>query len=364
MSNSDPIDITLLTEGSDGKSSWTLPTWGNIHSSRVFLLATYHEGFVVPLGTGFSISSIGMCFTATHVIDEAFPANKTKSRIGIDPQYKSSLSAQSANEEPIGALAVLSIPMSGRGPVRFGIPEMISIVEPTDIGVVSYGRVVPEQTQTLWDALPISPMLPKIGSTVYCLGYCDFDHSHKLSLEELHSCDRNIFEDKVRANFRITKGTVTDIYTDKYANSYGSGPCFRISCALRHGQSGGPVINSDGYVCGINMSATLDSSDDSCLASLLSPALGGNLMLPESLAVRYKTPKNVRIIDLMINDYIKSDDSMRDFAFFERGDQNVFIPMETMVVRHRKRGIDLPSVLEDIDIPDRIVSEFKDSSSD
>ena len=369
MTIADPVDIELLNRESGGAGSWTLPTWGNPLSDRVLLLCTYQDSLVIPVGTGFSISPIGMCATGVHVIDEAFPEYKSASRVGLDPRIKSSLGAARGGEQLAGCLAAISIPPPNSGPVKFGDPGMVAVVEPTDIGLISFSRAVPEQQSQQWEAFPISPMMPKIGSTVYCVGYCEFDSTSKLTTSELFSYDRQTIEQVLKANFRVTKGEVTHVYTQKYADGFGSGACFRVSCPLKHGQSGGPVFNSDGYVCGVNMSSTLDSPQDSSLVSALWEALGGVVKLPDIMVAnyaKYKIPQEVTLMSLIKNGCVISDGSEKHRIEISRNGQLAIMPPEAVVKLYQRTGMAIPDELEqlrDLDIPDGVFSNFAESIS-
>jgi hypothetical protein len=123
-------------------------------------------------------------------------------------------------------------------------------------------------------ALPVSLAVPRIGSRVRCVGYCDTkirEGNGRLKLEALRGRGPDDWGSYYHHRLRVVEGTVTEVFLQGFASSYASGACFAIDAAVEHGMSGGPVINEEGFVCGITWSAGM-IAEDASLISLLYPA--------------------------------------------------------------------------------------------
>lgn len=49
----------------------------------------------------------------------------------------------------------------------------------------------------------------------------------------------------------VAAGRVTNIFVERLARGFVEGPCFTIDVDVPHGLSGGPILRSDGAVCGV-----------------------------------------------------------------------------------------------------------------
>ena len=163
----------------------------------------------------------------------------------------------------------------------------------------------------------------------------------------MHEDDFNRMNSNEIANafphdFLVSEGEITDVYTQNYTDGYGEGPCFKVSCKLEHGQSGGPVINSDGYVCGINMGPALDS-DDSSLASCLWPCLGGKFRIPSKMYKKHEISEFISLNDLINNNFIETDDSIRNRVEEMDSEGNLKIyPVEAAIHFYEDDSVSLP----------------------
>lgn len=364
-----PVDVKKLDRVIGKNGVGVLPPWGHFLGGRIFPLVTYRKGIVVPVGTAFSISPIGLSITAVHVLDQAFasyggsgsrvPDPRINSTLGITPEH-------TKVSDPLMAISICSPKSTHSRVVKVGDSGTVVSIEPTDVGLISFQGSYPRNPKApFWDALPISPLMPKLGSKVYCLGYCQYDDEHQLAVDELLTFDRKIIQSKLRPTYRINSGIVTDIYTEKYGSGYTKGPCFRIASATEHGQSGGPVINSEGYVCGINTSGTLDRDLNASLASALWPALGGKFNLHMNVVKQHRVPHTVTLMDLIERRYVVCDNSLKDRVDYVRDGQRSVMPLEAAVKLYQKHGFELPnSVRSDFIIPEGIHSDFAESDQE
>ena len=114
-----------------------------------------------------------------------------------------------------------------------------------DLAVLKLGAATSKRTP-----LPLcSPTDDMVGSTIYAVGY--------LGLAE------NVFADATTtwgpSDVSVTSGSISRLLTTS-----GTGQMrLQIDCVIRHGNSGGPLVNEDGQVLGIAVSSVSDEEDSS-----------------------------------------------------------------------------------------------------
>ena len=123
---------------------------------------------------------------------------------------------------------------------------------------------------------PLSFDIPEIGEPVFSVGYADFDFPNEgieWSKIQDGTFDWRLYNHRL---FKI-EGIVKRIFTT-FSSGFLKGPCFMFSSKIKHAMSGGPIYNTNGYICGVNSAgATMFSEESMSLGSLLYP------MLPKSL---------------------------------------------------------------------------------
>lgn len=114
-----------------------------------------------------------------------------------------------------------------------------------DLAVLKLGAATSKRTP-----LPLcSPTDDMVGSTVYAVGY--------------PGLAENIFADATStwgpSDVSVTSGSISRLLTTS-----GTGQMrLQIDCVIRHGNSGGPLVNEDGQVLGIAVSSVSDEEDSS-----------------------------------------------------------------------------------------------------
>ena len=114
-----------------------------------------------------------------------------------------------------------------------------------DLAVLKLGAATSKRTP-----LPLcSPTDNMVGSTIYAVGY--------------PGLAENVFADATTtwgpSDVSVTSGSITQRSTVS-----GTGQMrLQIDCVIRHGNSGGPLVNEDGQVLGIAVSSVSDEEDSS-----------------------------------------------------------------------------------------------------
>lgn len=337
----------------DDRKTWTIPTWSHPLGRVVTPLFTKIDGRATPIGTGFCVFSGGMFLTAGHVLDELYKnslgslnGEQFISIAGEERRIRSLLgrSPEARNvAAPMMALSVRNDVNSSPPTFIFGESRFATAIEPTDIGIFSVdGTFTNADAPWRWETLPMSPNLPRPGDTVYCIGHHNYANSEYIDYEDFGSPDGQNIVKSLGHDFRVSMGKVTDVYVEKYVTGYADGPCFRINCPIEHGQSGGPVINSSGYVCGINMCGTLDNDDNACLAATIAPGLGGLTTIPESMSQREGLPREVSLAALMKSGRIATDGGLGNIAIHKRQGEDTYLPLEAAILFSDRDGTDVP----------------------
>ena len=114
-----------------------------------------------------------------------------------------------------------------------------------DLAVLKLGAATSKRTP-----LPLcSPTDNMVGSTIYAVGY--------------PGLAENVFADATTtwgpSDVSVTSGSISRLLT-----ASGTGQMrLQIDCVIRHGNSGGPLVNEDGQVLGIAVSSVSDEEDSS-----------------------------------------------------------------------------------------------------
>lgn len=150
-------------------------------------------------------------------------------------------------------------------------PGGTSVKKPTDI-VFGF-----PQLQQLFSYAPLKICfaVPRIGSKIICIGYAGTEvPGGGISIEEIRSGKIQDWFSCYKHSLRAVQGRVMQVFTQGFTEGYLRGGCFSIDCEVEPGQSGGPVFNEHGYVCGvISAGATNFFNKPASLVSLFFPTL-------------------------------------------------------------------------------------------
>ncbi|MCK6105457.1 serine protease [Brevundimonas sp. EYE_349] len=293
--------------------TWDLPPWGHVLSKGVLPLFIRIGPRLMPIGTAYWLGgNAPFVMTALHCIAEALRHEPRYERFLAAGNLPASLDLTNcafyvlhqddctADGGRITLIPLESVDAGPPGDVAFGFPRF-------------------EAGRTTW-ALPISFDPPRIGSTVWSLGYTDFEPKDGILLEDIQNGSFD-WAKHYRHRFVVTEGTVEEIFTQRFTAGFTNGPCFAFDNAIAHGQSGGPIITPDGRVVGLN-SATAENffNRPMSLGSMFFPLLLNGVRASvtmgapgASLTMKMRRP----LIEMVLQGAIKSDGSETHVAIHD-----------------------------------------------
>lgn len=230
---------------------------GNVWNFILVLGAIYKDK-VYPCGCA-NLIAPNLALTATHIFSEHFD------RISNEDKNSSTIEAYS-----VIACQILD---GGKKNLQYGVKTVIRYPsfkynEPIDIALLELEKIGKDDHDiSHWRKkkllLDINP--PKVGSEVKAYGYIDSKVNGSDILGDL----------EWRHKSRVGKGKVLKIHFPFRDKSGMPFPCFETSARFDPGMSGGPVINSNGNLCGIiSRGFNIPECDDISWASSLWPAMG------------------------------------------------------------------------------------------
>jgi len=303
--------ISIFEGRPDGAESWDLPPWGHKIGCGVFPLLIHLTDHLIPIGTAFCISRIGLVATATHNAREAIKCHPRGSRLLQMKDLPSNVELGNVS------LSVLHNWVSARDKLRINIwpLEGAQGAQPTDL---LFGFPNPQQ-EFPYLPLPVSLALPRIGSKVYCVGYRDTKIADaSLSLERIRKGDIDDWSSYYQHRLHVVEGAVTNVFTQEFSASYLRGACFSIDAEVASGMSGGPVFDEEGYVCGIiSATATQFFDHPASLVALLYPAMMTSIKLGFALGDRIRMNSTQPLRSLIQSGCIKTDGTETMVTFCE-----------------------------------------------
>jgi hypothetical protein len=299
--NGQPVSTDIEAAREPGRNTWEIPTWGHPLALGVYPLFVTRDRRLIPIGTAFCISKLGVSVTALHNISESFrrhwhgeflcqmdsiPAHYTFGDIGMAVFHHQVLPGAK---------------LSG----NIWSLESIDGVPPTDAGYI-----FPQFRGSFpYLPLPISFTVPRIGARVVCVGFSDLSApDNGLSLDDIE-CGRINLLDAYEHRFLAVEGRVTRIFTRRFTNGFVGGPCYTIDAEINQAMCGGPVFSENGYVCGfISAGATNFFGEPTSIISLLYPSLVMNIRFGGQIGpVRINS--NRRLIELIAQGAVTTDGS-------------------------------------------------------
>jgi hypothetical protein len=263
-----PVSTDIEAARQPGRSVWEIPAWGHPLALGVYPLFVTRERRILPIGTAFCISKLGVSVTALHNIRESF-----RRRLHDDSPYQmEGMPARYTFKDKGAGMAVFHHQVLSGHRLSGNIWNLESVdgALPTDAGFI-----MPQfQGRVPYLPLPVSFAVPRIGSRVVCAGFQELSVPDTgLSLDDIQ-CGRISLLDAYEHKLIAVEGRVTRIFTKRFTNEFIGGPCFTIDAEINHGMCGGPVFTENGYVCGLVSAAATDFfGEPASLVSLLYPSL-------------------------------------------------------------------------------------------
>jgi V8-like Glu-specific endopeptidase len=202
-------------------------------------IAGYKDGHWSLLGTGVLLAS-NIAITARHVVEGY-----------IDYYHNLSLEnfASKVNEQDRFSLWAMQYVNQSKNGALWSI-SAIYYAQITDIVFLQL-RSAPEEQEKI-GGVRIRVRAPKLGETVAAFGY---------------TCTEIVQHDKsttFHADGYTATGVVKAVYPDRRDSSSLNFPCFEVNARFDGGMSGGPVFDSEGYLCGLvckNLPPALDDPE-------------------------------------------------------------------------------------------------------
>lgn len=314
-----PVSTDIEATRRPGRGSWEIPAWGHPVPLGVYpFFVTSKRREILPVGTAFCMSTLGVSMTALHNIRDSV-RHYYKGRMIRNRESHT----DSRTMRDIG-MAIFHHQALPRGKLLGNICrlEIIEEASPTDVGYV-YPQF---QVGFPYLPLPLSFAVPRIGSRVICVGFGDLlVPDGGLSLDDVKYGRINLL-DEYEHKLLAVEGRVTRVFTQRFANGFVSGPCFTIDAEIPHGMSGGPVFSENGYVCGITSAgATHYFQVPTSIISLLYPLLVMNIRFGGHIgSVRIKS--NRQLIELISKGAVITDGSEKLVTIRTEGNEIILGP--------------------------------------
>ena len=158
------------------EGEWDIPLDGVSHHWTVPLVVMEEQG-ARRVGTAFHVGRLGHLLSARHCVDEALhPAHR-----GVD------LGPEARRVQLLSQLAVIRATDTSREQLRGLAVQTVTGPEPSDLVCLStiFQTELPQLT------LPMSFVLPDVGSTVRCFGFPD-PNGPKLFPDYLHAVEGSV----------------------------------------------------------------------------------------------------------------------------------------------------------------------------
>jgi hypothetical protein len=249
---------------------WEIPTWGHPLALGVYPLFITRNRHLIPVGTTFCMSKLGVSLTALHNVCES-----------VRRYWENDVQCQMDNRSARYTIKDFGMALFHHQVLpggklsgnlwRFGF---IDGTPPLDICYI----LSQFQGTFSYLPLPLSFAVPQIGSRVVCAGFSNSAVSDSgFSLDDMQSGRINLL-DAYEHKFFAIEGRVNRIFTQRFKNGFIGGPSYTIDTEIGHGMIGGPVFSESRYVCGIiSAGATNFFGEPASIISSLYPALGMNI---------------------------------------------------------------------------------------
>ena len=256
-------------------SSWTLPPWGHPLAAGIFPFCVRKHDRLRPIGTAFAFSRLGHLASAMHNVRDAWRDSYRGDALNALEELPESVHLTDIS------FAVLHQHVVEANTLQLNVWSLESCdgAPPSDL-VFGWPRF---QEHFPVMALPLSLAVPRIGEKLTCIGYGNMSFPKELiSVEDIARGDVSWMQG-TDLRLQATEGRVTEMFTHGLSKGFARGACVVLDCEVSPGQSGGPVVNEAGYVCGIvSATATNFFQRHTSVVGLLYPAYTSSLRMSAS----------------------------------------------------------------------------------
>lgn len=330
MDRSQGLDFGLDAFRTGEERTWELPAWGHPLSLGVFpLLVEESESELRTIGTAFNIGRAGILATAGHLlVEESLKRDRRGLRLLHEPWFPKSLELSEYGNHGLYILYSLAgheqlhvrlLPIQKASGILTVTPERRRVA---DLAFVApdFPRELPRR------CLPITFRVPRIGSTIRCIGYCKSsdDHENVISLEDLREERIRDWLSYYKHRFCVVEGVVREIFTQGFAPNFVSSACFSIDVETENGLSGGPVFDENGYVCGVvsaGASLYFSQPSSSSLVSLFYPSFMTSINAVHSMAANFQFTISLPLSELVARQSIRTDGSEELVTLVPEGEE-------------------------------------------
>ncbi len=281
-----------------------------------------------PLGTAFVVSRLGIIMTARHVLEDAARFHRQGKR--LRSAFENGENGSSYEITDVGFSVLYSRATTPNNiEVKLWPVHSFQIARPTDIAI---GSLQFNNGAFPYGVFTLNPGMPKAKSTILAVGYAGFPKDG-IQLKEIED-GSFVTSGKYSHRLLMNEGSVTAIHNVKAVVV--GGPCFSTDFDIEHGQSGGPVFDEAGNVCGVN-SAGLGglTGHPGSLFSMIYPALLGEVNLVAELG-HLKMQSKRSLLDLITCDLIATDGSEHKAIIDPTSDSQGRFYISHIVEEHNK----------------------------
>lgn len=191
--------------------------------------------------------------------------------------------------------------------------ETFNGAPPTDL-IVGHPQFSSSLQTIKWK---LSFRAPLHGQRMLSVGYHSFHYPEEgISLDAVRS---GSFDWRHDYGHRLTvvEGFVDRLFTQRFASGFIDGPWFTLDAEIFHGQSGGPIMDEEGFVRGINSAGATQffGGSPTTIASLLYPLLLTKVSSGISLAQNFRINAEQPLLLWIGNGRIQTDGSEQSVGF-------------------------------------------------
>jgi len=304
--NGIPVATDIEATRQPGSAAWELASWGRPLALGVYPFFIRKNRSLIPVGTAFCISKLGISLTSMNGIDASFRRHLNRAFPGPTEKLHDLDPGRNAGMAVLHHRVVREKTFIG----NIVSVDFIASSPATDVCCL-----FPQfQAGSPYLPLPLSFAAPAMGSRVVCVGFRDLSvqKSALYSDDTASGCVKLL--EAYKNNFLAVEGRVTRIHIHGIPDKSIPYPCLTIHAAMDPGMIGGPVFAESGHVCGLISAITTHPPENPLgLLSPLYPALNMNIRFGGHIgAIRVRS--SLRLTDLIDQGTVITDGTERTLS--------------------------------------------------